>query len=99
MSYAGSQFSKRAQLVRTRGAFLGQFALSDVAHENHDAGNAAIVPQRRRVRIHATDAAVSTNCPQFKLLLFATKRVPHRSPRFIPRFSADDHVEFLTEQD
>ena len=50
------------------------------------------------MRFHAADPAVSANCPQFELLLFAAKRVPHRGLRFIPEFRGDDHVELLIEQ-
>src|SRR2546428_809720 len=59
--------------ITSPGASMGQLAVRDVAHENHHARNAAVMPQRRRVRVHAADASVSAHRTHFELFLFAAQ--------------------------
>src|SRR5207244_2728943 len=63
------EFAQRAQLIGSRGAFLGQLAFGDVAHENHYSGDAAVTPERRGMSIHAANAAVGTDRAHFELFL------------------------------
>jgi len=95
---AGRQLSKSAQFVGAGGAGLGQLLLGNVAHENHHAGDAAIAPQGRGVRVHAAHAAVGTNGAHFELFLFTTESALHRRVGFFLRFSRDDHAKVLAEQ-